>query len=508
MVFVQYLYTSSEVAGFAKTGGLADVAASLPHALALRGHDCAVLMPLYRSVREGPAPLENLKLPLSIAVGNRHVHGGLWRSTLPGSNVPVYLVEQAHYFERDDDRAGRGIYQLTGPDGHKHDYPDNCERYIFFCRAALEAMRLLDFWPDVLHNNDWQTGLVPAYLREEYQQRGPEELRRRYQCIATVFTIHNMAYQGVFWHLDMPLTGLPWRLFNPHQLEYYNRISFLKAGIVFSDAVTTVSPTYSREIQTPYFGYGMQGVLVERRNRLRGIVNGVDARVWDPAKDKYIAATYNVETVGRGKPVCKAALQRLCGLPELPRTPLLGMVTRLVRQKGLDLLVQTGEQLLGQDVQLVVLGRGDVQYHRHLDFLRERYPDRVSVNLTQDEALAHQIEAGADLFLMPSEYEPCGLNQLYSLKYGTVPVVHVTGGLADTVVNLTADNLDRATGFAFGPYTAHDLLGAVERALRLYREQPASWLRLQQNGMRQDWSWNHSAGEYEKLFLSLVARAV
>jgi starch synthase len=506
MVLVQYLYTSSEVAGFAKTGGLADVAAALPHALSQRGHDCAILMPLYRAVRDGPVRIENLDMPLSIPVGNRLVHGGLWRATLPGSGVPVYLVEQPQYFERDDDRAGRSIYQYAGPDGHKHDYADNCERFIFFSRAILEAMRLLDFWPDVLHNNDWQTGLVPVYLREEYQQRGPEELRRRYQQVAAVFTIHNMAYQGVFWHLDMPLTGLPWRLYNPHQLEYYNRLSFLKAGIVFSDAITTVSPTYAREIQTPYFGYGMQGVLVERRDRLHGIVNGVDERVWDPAKDNYLAATYNVETVNRGKPACKAALQRFCGLPERPRTPLLGMVTRLVRQKGLDLLVQVGEQLLGQDLQLVVLGRGDVQYHRYLDFLRERYPNQVSVHLTLDEALAHQIEAGADLFLMPSEYEPCGLNQLYSLKYGTVPVVHVTGGLADTVINLTEANLDRATGFAFGPYTAHDFRAAVERAVRLYRERPSTWLRLQQNGMRQDWSWNHSAAEYERLFLSVVAR--
>jgi starch synthase len=498
------LYTSSEVAGFAKTGGLADVAASLPQALARRGHDCAVLMPLYRSVREGPVPLVNLNLPLSIPISNHQVRGGLWRATLPGSDVPVYLVEQPYYYERDDDRTGCGIYQYAGPDGHKYDYADNCERFIFFNRAVLEAMRLLDFWPDVLHNNDWQTGLVPVYLREMYQQQGPEELRSRYRGIATAFTIHNMAYQGVFWHLDMPLTGLPGRLFNPYQIEYYNRLSFLKAGIVFSDAITTVSPTYAREIQTPYFGYGMQGALVERRDRLHGIVNGVDESVWDPSKDKYLAATYNVDTVDCGKPVCKVALQRLCGLPEQTRRPLLGMVSRLVKQKGLDLLVPVGEQLLAMDVQLVVLGKGDLQYHRYLDSLRERHPDRVSVHLTQDEALAHQIEAGADLFLMPSEYEPCGLNQLYSLKYGTVPVVHVTGGLADTVVNLKANNLDRATGFAFGPYTPHDFQAAVVRAVRLYREEPEVWTRLRGNGMRQDWSWNHSAAQYEKLFSSLT----
>jgi starch synthase len=503
---LRYLYTSSEVTGFAKTGGLADVAASLPHALSQRGHDCALLMPLYGGVRQGPNRIEDLDLPLRIPIGNRIVEGGLWRGSLPGSKVPVYLVEQPHYYERDDERAGRGIYQFSGPDGSKHDYPDNCERFTFFGRATLEVMRLLDFWPDVLHNNDWQTGLAPVYLREEYRQRGPEELRRKYQDVATAFTIHNMAYQGVFWHLDMPLTGLPWRLYNPYQLEYYNRISFLKGGIVFSDAITTVSPTYAREIQTPYFGYGMQGVLVERRDRLHGIVNGIDERVWDPATDNFLASPYNVETVGRGKALCKAALQRLCGLPEAPRVPLLGMVSRLVRQKGLDLLVQAGERLLAQDVQLVVLGKGDIEYHRFLDFLRGRYPDRVSVHLTQDEALAHQIEAGADIFLMPSEYEPCGLNQLYSLKYGTVPVVHVTGGLADTVVNLSDDNLDRATGFAFGPYTAHDFLSAVGRALRLYRERPGDWLRLQQNGMRQDWSWNRSAAEYEKLFQSISAR--
>lgn len=491
------LFAASEVVGFAKTGGLADVAGSLPRALARRGHSCAVILPLYRSVRLGPLPVSPTGHTLNIPIGTRTVSGRLWQSTLPDSDVPVFLVEQPDYYERDDPTQGRGLYHFTLPDGQKRDYPDNCERYTFFCRAVLEAIRLLDFWPDVLHDNDWQTGLVPVYLKEEYRQR------QGYERIRSLFTIHNIAYQGLFWHWDLPLTGLDWKLFNYQRLEFHGRLSFLKAGIVFSDVLTTVSPRYAQEIQTPYFGCGLEGVLKERAHCLYGIVNGVDYRVWNPARDRYLAKTYDGASVTEGKPVCKAALQRRYGLADQPRTPVLGVVTRLVEQKGLGLIVRAADALLREDdVQLVVLGEGDPIYHRMLQDLQARYPDRVGLTLAFDEPLAHQIEGGADVFLMPSLYEPSGLNQLYSLKYGTVPVVRATGGLADTITDCTPETLaaGTATGFTFTAHAAAVFLDTVRRALRLYREDPQRWLQVMRTGMRQDWSWDRSAAEYEKLY--------
>jgi len=504
---MRILYAASEVAGFAKTGGLADVLASLPSALAQRGHECALILPLYRAIRAGKAPLAPTRLTFTVPLGGRTIEGSLWRSTLPDADVPVYLVEQADFFERDDPASGRGIYQLTLPDGSKRDYPDNSARFVFFCRAVLEAVRLLDFWPDILHLNDWPTGLVPVYLREVYGRQADRVQQARFQRLRTLLTIHNLAYQGVFGKQDMTLTGLPERLFNLEQLEFYNHLNFLKAGIVFADLLNTVSPTYAREIQTRYFGCGLQGVLAPRAGRLHGIVNGVDYRVWNPASDKRIAATYDVQSVTQGKALCKAALQKRCGLAPEPRKPLLGIVSRLVAQKGLDLIGKVADRLLQRQVQLVVLGQGDPVYHKMFTALQSRSPQQVTVSFELDESLAHQIEAGADLFLMPSQYEPCGLSQLYSLKYGAVPLVRATGGLADTVTDTTPQTLQdgSATGFSFVPYTPAALLGTVTRALDLYRHDPSTWLLLQQTGMRQDWSWDHSATEYERLYKQLVA---
>jgi starch synthase len=499
------LLAASEVVGFAKTGGLADVAGALPCALTRRGHECAVILPLYHAARSGPAPVEPTKHEFAVHISGRPVHGRLWRSHLPGSAVPVYLVDQPAYFDRDDPALGRGFYQYTGPDGRPHDYPDNCERFVFFCRAVLEAVQLLDFWPDVLHVNDWQTGLVPVYLREEYRRR--LDLGERFSRIRTLLTLHNLAYQGVFWHLDLPLTGLDWRLFNYHQLEFHGHLDFLKAGIVFADRLNTVSRMYAREIQTPYFGCGLQGVLAERRSVLSGIVNGIDTGVWNPATDRHLAANYDAETAPQGKQACKGALQERFGLAAAPGAPLLGVVARLVEQKGIDLVIKAAEQILPDGCQLVVLGEGSPVYQDQLKELRRRCPGQVGLELAFDERLAHQIEAGADVFLMPSLYEPSGLNQLYSMRYGTVPVVRATGGLADTVVNCTPETLekDTATGFCFAAPTAGALTEAVQRAVTMYREQPAEWLRLLRNGMRQDWSWDRSAVEYEKLYDLIVA---
>jgi starch synthase len=494
------LLAASEVVGFAKTGGLADVVGALPRALARQGCDCAVILPLYRCTRRGKIPLARTDHTFSVAIGNRNVPGSLWQATLPDCQVPVYLVEQPDYFERDDPARGRGLYQFTLPNGAKRDYPDNCERYIFFCRAVLEALRLLDFWPDVLHANDWQTGLLPVYLREVYGRRPG------YESIHSLFTIHNIAYQGQFWHWDMLLTGLDWRLFNYHQLEFYGQLNFLKAGIVFSDVISTVSPTYAREIQTPEYGCGLEGVLSERSERLFGIVNGVDYQLWNPATDPHLAARYDVNSVAGQKPVNKAALQEHFGLPQQPRTPLVGVVARLVDQKGIDLIAKLTPGLLEQDVQLAILGEGDPAYHRLLLDLRSRFDSKLGLVLGFDEGLAHQIEAGADVFLMPSRYEPAGLNQLYSLKYGTVPIVRATGGLADTIIDCTAESLanQTATGFSFVPYTVEALRAAVQRALDLYRNQPECWLRLMQTGMGQDWSWDRIAGDYVKLYGEVV----
>jgi starch synthase len=490
------LLAASEVVPFAKTGGLADVAGSLPRALARRGWECAVVLPLYNSARACKLPLHHTDHSFTVPIGNRTVSGATWRATLPDSSVTAYLIEQPEYFERDDPAQGRGLYQFTLPGGQKRDYPDNCERFIFFCRAVLEVLRLLDYWPDVLHLNDWQTGLAPAYLRELYRSQPG------YDRIRTLFTIHNIAYQGQFWHWDMLLTGLDWRLFNYRQLEFYGQLNFLKAGIVFSDLISTVSPTYAKEIQTPYYGAGLDGVLAERRERLFGIVNGVDYSIWNPSRDPHIIANYDVDSVAERKPLCKAALQRRYGLTEQPTTPLLGMVARLVDQKGLDLVGKAAEPLLQQGVQLVLLGEGEATYHRMLLALRSRFPDRVGVVFGFDDALAHQIEAGADIFLMPSQFEPAGLNQLYSLKYGTVPVVRATGGLADTITDYTPQTAEAgtATGFCFVPYTPAALLRAIGRALELFRGAPDKWLALMHTGMRQDWSWDRIAGEYEKLY--------
>jgi starch synthase len=496
---------ASEVVGFAKTGGLADVAGALPRALARRGHDCSIVLPLYHSVRAGSVPIEPTEHAFRVPIRGRSVAGRLWRATLPRSNVPVYLVEQPDYYERDDPARGKGLYQYATPDGQKHDYPDNCERYVFFCRAALEAIRLLRLRPDVLHANDWQTGLIPVYLREVYQRHPEPAVRTRYKGIRTLFTLHNLAYQGVFWHWDMPLTGLDWRLFNYQQLEFHGHLNLLKAGIVFADLLNTVSPMYAREIQTPYYGCGLQGVLAERRESLFGIVNGVDDKVWDPATDTVLAANYDATTVREGKRVCKAALQRQLGLAEEPDTPVLGIIARLVEQKGIDLVIKAAEPLLQEHVQLVVLGEGNPSYHELFQRLAQRWPKQVGLKIGFHEPLAHQIEAGADIFLMPSQYEPAGLNQLYSMRYGTPPVVRAVGGLADTVTDTTPATLaaGTATGFSFLAYTAGGLLEAVHRALMMYRNQPGSWQAVAQNGMRQDWSWDRSALEYEKLYIKL-----
>ena len=460
-------------------------------------------MPLYNSARSAPVPVEPTDHQFRIPIGTYHVSGRLWRSRLPDSEVPVYLVEQPGYFGRDDPAAGFGLYQYKLPAGGALvDYEDNAARFIFFCRAVLEAVPALDFRPDVLHLNDWQTALIPAYWREMYASRPG------YDSMGTLYTIHNLAYQGVFDPSVMPLTGFDWRLFNWQELEFHDRLNFMKAGIVFADLLSTVSPRYAVEIQTPEYGCLLDDVLRHHQDRLVGIVNGVDYQVWNPLQDSHLAANYDAATVAEGKAACKAALQRRLGLPERPGTPLVVTISRLTEQKGFDLIRASAAEWLGGDVQFAVLGVGDAVYHRFLGDLARRYPENVAAVLAFDEVLAHQMEAGGDLFLMPSRFEPSGLNQLYSLRYGTVPLVRATGGLADTVVDCTPKALadGTATGFVFAEYTAPALLATLHRALWVYRSQPETWRRLQRTGMQQDWSWDRRAVDYEALYQRMTLK--
>jgi starch synthase len=383
------------------------------------------------------------------------------------------------------------------PAPRPHDYPDNAERFAHLSRAALALPAALGLRPSIVHANDWQSGLCPYLLRHEHGQ-DPALAGAR-----TVFTIHNLAYQGVFPKQVLPFLGLPWDVFRLDAMEFFDRVSFLKAGLSFADALTTVSPTYAREILTPDGGAGLDPVLRHRRHALHGILNGIDVGEWDPARDPHLPAHYSARDL-TGKGVCKASLQRELGLPVRPDVPLVAMVSRLVDQKGLDLVVGALGQLVTREVQLAVLGAGSPAYEDAFRSAAAAQPSQVAARIGFDEGLAHRLEAGADLFLMPSRFEPCGLNQMYSLRYGTVPVVRAVGGLEDTVEDY--DGWTRGTGFKFREYTREALLLAVRRALDTYRDRRA-WRALVLRGMVQDFSWGRSARAYEALYASLGAPA-
>lgn len=486
------VFASSEVAPFAKTGGLADVCGALPIELARLGHNVAVLTPAYRQVRASGLPIEPLGVKFDIPIGNKIVRGRLLRGQLPGSDVPIFFVEQDDYFDRPE------LYRSKG-----EDYKDNCERYVFFCRAALESIRLLNLPVDVMHCHDWQTSLIPAYLHIEYAHT------HGYENVASLLTIHNLGYQGIFWHWDMLLTGLDWKYFNWHQMEFYGKLNLLKTGLSFADWLTTVSPQYAKEIQTDPIGCGLDGVIRQRSELLTGIVNGVDYGVWNPATDPHLPAKYDVKNWQPGKAACKAELQRAMGLPENPRTPVVALIGRLADQKGWDLVLEVMRRwATDMDVQWVVLGTGENYYHEALGQLGHEFSQRVAVRLEFSDALAHQIEAGADIFLMPSRYEPCGLNQLYSLKYGTVPVVRAVGGLVDTVTDAAPEALaaGTATGFQFEAYNASVLEATLRRAVETYWQNPATWQQLVETGMKQDWSWTNSAQRYLEVYAQASRR--
>jgi starch synthase len=489
---MRIVLASSEAVPFSKTGGLADVAAALAKSLDRRGHDVWLIIPHHRGVPAGKdvPELESTGTTVEVKIAAKNVNGTVLRANLPGSNVTVLLIDQPIYFDR------TGLYGENGKD-----YQDNCERFVFFSRAVLETARVLDLQPDVIHCNDWQTGLIPALLQVEYSQRPP------FHQTACVFTIHNMAFQGRFWHWDMLLTGLDWKYFNWRQMEYYGHLNLLKTGIVFADQVTTVSPTYAKEIQTPEFGCGLDGVLRLRRGELVGILNGVDTDVWNPETDASLKRNYSADTLDDGKSACKEDLQRDVGLDVRRNVPLFGMISRMTSQKGLDLIRDCADRLLKQDVQFSFLGTGDEEFEDFLKELSARHPKQVAATIGFDEDLAHRIEAGADGYLMPSRFEPCGLNQMYSLRYGTVPVVRSVGGLADSVVDTNDETLadGRATGFRFDDYNSIAFAERVERAVKLFHDKE-TWKQVAQTGMKQDLSWNRSAAEYETVYRKAVEK--
>ncbi len=481
---LKILLIASEVEPFAKTGGLADVAGALPKALSALGHDVRVLLPKYREVERVSGELQPVVPRVTVPMGDRVVEGSLLEGRLT-PKIPAYFLKQDAYYDRP------ALYGL--PEG---DFWDNCERFIFLARGALEALKVLGWRPDVIHANDWQTGLLPVYLETLYRDDP------FFSGVATLFTIHNLAYQGLFWHYDLPMTGLGWDLFTPAGIEFYGKINFLKGGLVFSDLLTTVSPTYASEIQTPEFGDGLEGVLQERSQDLFGVINGIDTEIWDPATDPDLPKGFSARDL-TGKAVCKAALQEEMGLPTDAGAPLLGMVTRLADQKGLDLLVQILPALLAEG-QLVILGSGDEHYHQLLGEAARTHSGRLGLRLRYDARLARRIYGGVDLFLMPSRYEPCGLGQLISLRYGTLPIAHRTGGLADTIKPVVPASR-RGTGFLFSPYEADAFLGAIRQALQAYRD-PGLWQALQQNGMAEDFSWEASAKQYVQLYRKAIKK--
>lgn len=481
----------SEAFPFAKTGGLGDVLGALPGALERLGHQPMLFIPAYREIRKCGLPIEQLNVRYEVPIGNKMVAGGLARGTLPGSRVPVFFIQQNEYFDREGLYAERNV-----------GYADNAERFIFFNRAVLEVIRLLDLQVDVVHCNDWHTGLLPAYLKLEYRSVP------RFENVASLLTIHNMEHQGEFWHWDMLLTGLDWSHFNWREMEAYGRLNMLKAGLVFCDAVSTVSPRYAEEIQTPDFGCRLEGVLQHRSHELFGIINGVDYAVWNPENDRFLPVKYGPQNVKEGKAAAKALLQQKLGLEVRADVPLFGLIGRLVEQKGVDLVLAVMQEWArSKDAQWAVLGGdGDPKLGAELANLAKQYPQKIAARIEKSEELAHLIEAASDVFLMPSRFEPCGLNQLYSMKYGTLPLVHAVGGLADSVVDATLDNIraGTATGFSFSGMTAMRLEETLSRARDMYANGPELWSKVQQIAMAQDWSWDRSAKDYVELYRQMM----
>jgi len=482
---MQILLASSEVHPFSKTGGLADMVGALGKALAHAGHETRIVTPLYRGIREKYPRIRRVDWWFDLPLGARHVQAQLW--TLEIENGPmVYFIHQPEFYQR------AGLYQES-----EFSYPDNADRFIFFSKCVAHLARYLPWRPDVVHLNDWQTALVPALILQQRSAEGWGNLP------PTCLTIHNLAYQGTFPPDAFALTNLPRELFTMEGAEFYGQLNCLKTGIAFADAITTVSPRYAREIMTEEFGCALDGLLRQRQSRLFGILNGVDSEDWDPATDPLLPRNFSIKRLS-GKTACKLALQKEMGLPENADTPLFGTISRLAEQKGVDIQLGALEEMLRADIQFVQLGSGSSAYERGYYDLARRFPTKVAVRVGYDEGLSHRIEAGCDFYLMPSRFEPSGLNQMYSLCYGTIPIVRAVGGLDDSVIDYSQDAA-RANGIKFNEYSSRALAKAIRKALALYRH-PDLLQQFRRNAMKSDFSWKQTVGEYLKVYETITGQ--
>ncbi len=483
------LFVSSEVEPFAKTGGLADVSGTLPQVIKDSGHEIRIIMPRYGSISERKFKLHDvIRLKdIEVPIGNEKKIANVNSSFIANvkSKVQVYFLANKEMYERP------GIY--TSPDSKK-DYADNDTRFIFFCRGVLETLKRLGWQPDIIHCNDWQTGLIPAYIKTIYNNDP------FFKHIKTVFTIHNLAYQGTFPATSFEKTGLPESEFTKEGVEFYGKLNFMKSGLMYSDVITTVSEKYAEEIcSSEEFGCGLEGVLQKKKSHLYGIINGIDYNIWNPETDEHIVKRFDVRTL-EGKVENKKELLSKFGLTFKENVPLLGIISRLVDQKGLDLIKEIADDMMKLDIQFVMLAAGEKKYQEYFESMHKKYGSKMGVFIGYNDDLAHLIEAGCDMYLMPSRYEPCGLNQLYSLKYGTVPIVRATGGLDDTIQDFDGNT---GTGFKFKKYDSKELLKTIQRALKTYQD-GAVWKKIMRNGMQQDFSWESSAKKYTNLYRNLA----
>ena len=481
---MKILFAASESVPFVKTGGLADVVGALAPVLAKEGHDVRVIIPQFSAIPQEYLQQMTHVCDFEVQLGWRRQYCGI--EMIEKDGVKWYFMDNKYYFGRPY------IYGMGG---------DEYERFGFFCRGVLNMLPLVGFQPDVIHAHDWQSGMIPALLKIQYAHLP------FYSSIKTVFTIHNLQYQGIFGIREVQdILGLGDSLWTDDKLECFGCANFMKAALVYTDLITTVSPSYAEEIQTAYYGERLDGILRARCKELSGVLNGIDINEYDPAQDPKIAQNFSFEHL-EGKAACKKALQEELGLEVNPDTPVIGMVGRLSNQKGLDLVDYVITDIMRQDVQLVVLGMGEGRYFNLFSWAETEYKGRVAARFTMDHALAHKIYAGTDLFLMPSQFEPCGLSQMIAMRYGSVPIVRETGGLRDTVLSYNEFN-GEGNGFTFFNYNAHDMLHTIERAAEYYRNQPDVWKKLQERGMHGDYSWAHSAKEYVRLYESLFAEKV
>lgn len=481
---MRVLMITPEATPFAQTGGLGEVLSALPAELAGLGVEVDVVMPKYRGIHPDKFDLEKLDISIDVTLNAKEVTSRLWKFD-DRRGVRYLFLECDDYYDRE------ALYGTADAD-----YEDNAERFVFLTRAAIELAVSSGTHYDIFHSHDWQAALTPVYLRTLYA--GEPSLQES----AAVMTIHNLGYQGIFWHLDMPLVGVGWEFFTPKHMEFHGKLNFLKSGIVFADKVNTVSLGYRNEILTPEFGFGLEGILQEKGSHLSGILNGVDYTIWNPEHDPLICAAFSANDL-TGKSLCKAELQKIAHLPVRPEVPLIGMVSRLSSQKGIDILAGAFDSLMGHDLQVVVLGTGEARYQTIFADLEEKYPDKAGIFLSYDYELAHKIFAGADMSLVPSRYEPCGLNQLYSLKYGTVPIVRATGGLTETVEEFSFEE-DSGTGFKFSEEDPATLEMTILKAVSCYRDESGGWKRLMTRGMNKDFSWNRSARDYLELYKEAI----